>query len=173
MTFGGPRRTSRSAAAPAQARCLHVLEVCLAENGSADGARDDGREDGGDHDDDRPGRATAERSDNSYRENDERDGQDGIDDPADGVVCDSLEVSRDQPEARPDERCEQRRERGDKEDVARAREHAGEHVSTEAVGAEPAAPTAPRRSPSLVEARVEGGDAIAEERAEEPEEDDS
>ena len=66
----------------------------------------------------------------------------------------------------------QRRERGDKEDVARAREHAGEDVSTEAVGAEPVRPDG--ASPISEPGRSAGrrGDAIAEERAEEPEEDD-
>ena len=77
-----------------------------------------------------------ERGDDGDGEEDERDREQCVDDAADRVVGDPLEVAGDQPECRADERREQRRERRDEKDVPRAGQDPGEDVTSEAVRTE-------------------------------------
>ena len=56
---------------------------------------------------------------------------------AEDVVDHAAEVARDEPERGAEDGAEQRRERRDEQDVARADDDAREHVAAELVGAEP------------------------------------
>ena len=90
-----------------------------------------------------------------------------------GLVDEAAEVARDQAERRPEHGAEQRREQGDDDDAPGAGDHAREDVAAELVGAEPvrAATGAARmslRGPEVVVRR----EPLAEDRADDPEEND-
>ena len=69
-------------------------------------------------------------------ENDERDREEGVDDPHDHVVDEPAEVAGDQAERRAEDRAEQGRRQRDGDDVARSDDDAREHVAPELVRAE-------------------------------------
>src|SRR4029078_2199510 len=158
---------------PSQPCRLDVVEIGLAEYGGADRARDDGREHGGDDDDHRPRRSASERRHDGDCEQDERDREERVDDAADRVVGDPLEVAGDEAQRRPDERCEKGRERCDEKYVSRPCENSREDVPAQSVCSEEVLSRRRRTNLGrLIEARVVRGDVLAEDRAENPEQND-
>ena len=82
-------------------------------------------------------RRRPERGDHGDGEDDERKGEDRVDDPADDVVHEPAVVADDEAEDRAENGAEQRGERRDDEDVAGAGDDACEDVAADLVGAEP------------------------------------
>ena len=77
-----------------------------------------------------------ERRERDHAGHDERNRQERLDEPAEHVVDEAAEVPHHEPDRRPEDGPEQSRQRGDDQDVARAYDHAGEHVAAELVGPE-------------------------------------
>ena len=79
----------------------------------------------------------AERGEREQRDDDKRQRQDRLDDAAQGIVDEALEIADDEAERRARDGAEQRRERRNRENVAGADDHPREDVAAELVGAEP------------------------------------
>ena len=156
----------------AQTRRGDVLELTLGQDGRADSPRDQRREDEADDDDHGVVRGP-ESGQREERDDHDREGEEGLDDPRDRLVDEPPEVAHHEPERRAGHGSEDGGQEGHHDDVPRADEHAGEDVSAEAVGTEPVIRR--RGLQGLDGARLErivGGDHVAEDRAEDPEADD-
>ena len=150
----------------------HIVEMALGEDGRPHGARDERGEDEADDDDDGRGRG-AERDEDEQGDDDQRQRQEHLDQAADDRVDPAAEIAHHEADRRPERGAEQRGERRDGEDVARADEDAGEHVAADLVGAEPVLGRRRRkRVEEVVGERIVGHEGRREGGAERPEEDD-
>ena len=155
----------------AKLRGGHVIELALREHGRADGPRDDRREqDPDDEDDDE--RRGAEDDQRQQGDEDHRQRKEGFDEAAEDVVDPATVVAHDQAQQGAGGDPEQGRQRGDDEDVARSDHDPRQDVATEPVGPEPVLRTRRQVAGGEVVERVVRRDALAEDGADDPADDD-
>ena len=116
-------------------RAAAAYSLRLGQDGRADGARDqrEGEADDGDHGVVR-GPKCGQREE---RDDDDREGEERLDDSRDRLVDETPEVAHHEPQGRAGHGAENRGQEGDRDDVPRSDEDAGEDVPAEAVSAEP------------------------------------